>query len=102
MKMESQQQYKWRFDLFRIPLIKWFVRKRWFQFAVITPNLAIFFILMTAGLYGLPVGNKNISVLVVWILWWAALMILLVPLGGRIWCMICPMPAIGECFSAGR
>ncbi|MEM1965844.1 MAG: 4Fe-4S binding protein [Candidatus Caldarchaeum sp.] len=94
--MESRQQYRWRFDLFRIPLIKWFVRKRWFQFAVITPNLAIFFILMIAGFYGLPVGNKNVSVLVVWILWWAALMILLVPIGGRLWCMMCPMPAIGE------
>jgi len=99
--MRTQQQQVWRFDLFRIPFIKWLVRKRWFQFAVITPNLAVFFILMLSGFYGIPVGNKNISILVVWILWWAALMILMVPIGGRLWCMMCPMPAIGEWLQRG-
>jgi len=96
-KMGGQRQsYRWRFDLLKIPLIKWLVRRRWFQFAVMLPNLAVFFILMLSGLYGIPVGNKNASVVVVWILWWAALMIVLVPLLGRVWCMVCPMPAIGE------
>ncbi len=88
--------YKYRFDLLKIPIIKRIVKSRSFQFAVIFPNFVVFIILMVSAFIGSPVGNKNLAVLVVWILWWAALMIVLTPLGGRLWCMMCPMPAIGE------
>lgn len=93
----SQKSYlNIRFDLLKIPLLKKIVRSRSFQFAVILPNFVIFLILTVSSFIGPQVGNNNFGLLVVWILWWAALMVFLTPIGGRLWCMMCPMPAIGE------
>jgi polyferredoxin len=53
-------------------------------------------VLIISAFIGPQIGNSNFGLLIVWILWWAALMIFLTPIGGRLWCMMCPMPAIGE------
>jgi ferredoxin len=34
--------------------------------------------------------------MIVWILWWVLLMMLLVPVFSRTWCMVCPLPSFGE------
>jgi hypothetical protein len=34
--------------------------------------------------------------MVTWVLWLPALIIVLVPLGGRLWCLMCPIPSLGE------
>ena len=44
-------------------------------------------------------GNRNIAIIFVWILWWFVLKAVIVPLGGRIWCMVCPLPAPAEWLS---
>jgi len=85
-----------RFDLLRLPLVKPLLTQRAFQFALIWPNLFVFALVVLSGLFGTPVGNANFSIIIVWIVWWALLMILLIPLGARIWCTMCPIPAIGE------
>lgn len=85
-----------KYDLLKLPLLKKIVMSRSFQFVVIFPNFVVFIVLLVSAFVGSPVGNHNLAVLVVWILWWAALMIVLTPIGGRLWCMICPMPALGE------
>jgi plastocyanin len=100
---EEQNEEKntyWKFDLLQIPPIKKLLKLRSFQFIVIFPNILLFFLLISAAFFGTPVGSKNISSLVVF-LWLALLMLLLVPLGGRVWCMSCPMPAIGEWIQRG-
>ena len=85
----------WRFDVFgRWPWLKRLVRMRSFQFLVILPNLFMFYLFLIAGFWGTPVGNKNIIIVFVWILWWFLLITLLVPLGSRSWCTICPLPAL--------
>ncbi len=92
----------------RIDLLRTFgwlerlLQKRWFQFAVIAPNLVVLFFFVLAGLLGSPIGNRNIIVTIVWILWWFLLIVILVPLGGRAWCMVCPVPALGEWFARRR
>lgn len=96
MREKSELVHKKHFDLLRISLLKKIVRLRSFQFIVIFPNFVIFFILLIASFLGSPIGNHNLGILIVWIVWWAALMLILTPLGGRIWCMICPIPALGE------
>lgn len=80
----------------RFPLLKKIVTLRSFQFWVILPNLFLFYFFLLAGLFGSPVGNRNIIIVFVWILWWVALISLMVPFGARVWCMACPLPAIGE------
>lgn len=78
------------------PLLKRAVKARSFQFLVIFPNLVFFYLFVLSALWGSPVGNRNIAIIFVWILWWALLKTVLLPLGGRVWCLICPLPAPGE------
>ena len=88
--------------LLRLPRLHWLLTRRWFQFAVVLPNLLILFFFILAGLFGSPIGNRNIIVTVVWIFWWFLLITVLVPVGGRVWCMVCPVPFAGEWLSRRR
>lgn len=86
-----------RINLFRtFPALKWIAKRRSFQFLVIFPVFLGFYLFLIAALWGSPVGNRNISIIFVWILWWTLLKTVFLPLGGRIWCLICPLPAPGE------
>ncbi|MBN2123232.1 MAG: 4Fe-4S binding protein [Deltaproteobacteria bacterium] len=86
-----------RMDLLaRFRFLDRIVRKRWFQFALTFPMLAVFLFLIIAGLFGSPIGNRNIIIIIVWIVWWFFLITLMVPLGGRFWCLACPFPFFGE------
>ncbi len=88
---------RFRVDLFKtIPLLEWAVKKRSFHFLVILPGLLFFYLFLLSALWGSPVGNRNIAIIFVWILWWTLLKLVFVPLGGRIWCLVCPLPAPGE------
>ncbi|NHV97950.1 MAG: putative sulfate exporter family transporter [Thaumarchaeota archaeon] len=84
------------FDLTDIEFFRRLFKHRAFQWAVIIPNLFIFIIVVIAGFVGTPVGNANFAVILVWIVWWFALMTILTPLFSRLWCMICPLPAFGD------
>jgi hypothetical protein len=69
---------------------------RIFRPILLITSLLAFVVLITSGIYGTPLGNKNAAIVLIWILWFSALMILLIPLGGRIWCLACPIPALSE------
>jgi 4Fe-4S binding protein len=93
----TKQEVPWRFDIFaRWPWMKRLVRMRSFQFLLILPNLAFFYFFLMTALFGTPVGNRNIIIVFVWILWWVVLIAALVPLGSRVWCTICPLPFFGD------
>lgn len=83
----------------RFPKIKWLLKRRSFQFMVIFPNLVFFYLFIISSLWGSPVGNRNIAIVFVWILWWFMLKAIFVPLGGRLWCLMCPLPAPAEWLS---
>jgi hypothetical protein len=84
-------------DLFSVfPRLKAFVQTRSFQFLLILPNLAIFYFFIITGIFGNPMGNQNITIIFIWILWWFLLIAFLVPLTSRLWCTMCPLPAAGE------
>lgn len=87
----------WRVDLLQLlPPLKWLFQRRWFQFAVVLPNLLFFLLFLSAGIFGSPVGNRNIIIVFVWILWWFLLISAMVPFASRIWCTVCPFPFFGE------
>ena len=91
------EERPWRFDLFaRWPWMKRLVRMRSFQFLLILPNLFMFYFFLIAGVFGTPVGNRNIIIVFVWILWWFLLIALLMPFASRIWCTVCPLPFFGD------
>ncbi len=60
------------------------------------PVLFVFVLVILAGLVGTPIGGANSSIVFAWIVWWGALIVLLIPLGARAWCAVCPIAAVGE------
>ena len=86
-----------RVNLFqRFPRLKRAVQAPSFQFNLALPMLAVFWFVILAGLLGTKVSGRNAGPMVVWVLWLSALILVLVPLGGRIWCTVCPLPLMGE------
>ena len=83
----------------KFPQLKRLVMKRSFQFWFIVVNFIVFYLFILSSLWGSPVGNRNIAIVFVWILWWFVLKAILVPLGGRLWCFMCPLPAPAEWLS---
>ncbi|MFZ5912301.1 MAG: cupredoxin domain-containing protein [Chloroflexota bacterium] len=86
----------WKFELTRFKWLDWLFKQRWFQFALFVPNVFFFSVIMMAAFFGTPVGNANFAIIYVWIVWWAALKFFFIPIGGRSWCMMCPLPLPGE------
>ncbi len=87
----------WRFDLASIPIIRWILKQRWFPMIAILINMFIFMVILYGGILGgFSSGNYNFGIMFVWILWWVLLMMLLVPVFSRTWCMVCPLPSFGE------
>jgi hypothetical protein len=92
MQLDNQ-----RIDLLtRFPALKRLLLSRLFQPVLQWITLAGLTLAITAGLAGTSAGNRNFGIVFVWIVWWAALMLVLVPLFGRAWCAACPIPAPGE------
>ena len=85
-----------RYAISDIPLVKRLLRSRWPQWFVVAAMLLFFVLAILAGLFGTPAGNRNFGIVFVWIVWWALLILLMVPFAGRLWCGICPIPAPGE------
>lgn len=85
-----------RYAISDIPLVKRVLKSRWPQWLAVALMLGFFVLAILAGLFGTPAGNRNFGIVFVWIVWWALLMLLLVPVAGRLWCGVCPIPAPGE------
>ncbi len=77
------------------------LRSRWPQLLAQIVTLAGFLFTILAGLLGTPVGGANFAIIFVWIAWWTALKLFFIPLGGRSWCGICPLPMPGEWLQRG-
>jgi hypothetical protein len=92
-----------RLNLFT--LFQWLkraVRAPSFPFVLILPMLAVFWFVVLAGLFGSKVAGRNAAPMLIWVVWLSALIIVLVPIGGRIWCTVCPLPVIGEWWQRAR
>jgi polyferredoxin len=78
-------------------LLKW----RPLQFICALPVLACFMVVLLAGFFGTKVGGRNIAVMLTWVGWLSLMTLVLVPLAGRIWCLVCPLPLLGEYLQRG-
>ncbi len=83
-------------ELTRSPAVRRLLKSRWPQLTILTLLLGGFLLAIASGWAGTPVGSANFGIIFVWIAWWALLILLVVPLTGRGWCAICPIPAPGE------
>lgn len=84
-----------KLNLLDIPWIKNFLKSAWFQPVFQIPFLIGFIIIMAAGIFDIQKGDTNIATLLIWTIWWAAIIFTFV-LAGRIWCMMCPVGAIQD------
>lgn len=84
-------------NLFELcPWLERLMKRSSFQFDLTLAMLAVFYFVILAGLFGTKVSGRNAGAMVIWVLWLSVLIIILVPLGGRIWCLVCLLPSLGE------
>lgn len=90
-----------RSNLLQIPVVKSLLTNRWPQLIIRMLALGGFIFTILAGFLGTPVGSRNFAIVVVWIAWWAFLILIAIPFLGRGWCSICPIPMPGEWMQNG-
>jgi hypothetical protein len=91
-----------RYDLMQVPVLGALLKNRVPQLVLTAVALGGFLFAILAGLTGTPVGSRNFAIIIVWIAWWAALILVAVPVLGRAWCTICPIPVPGEWLQRGN
>jgi polyferredoxin len=90
-----------KYNLLQHSWIKRLAASRWSLLILRAIALGGFVFAILAGILGTPVGNRNFAIVAVWLAWWAALMLLIVPFLGRGWCAVCPIPMPGEWLQNG-
>lgn len=90
------------YSLVSHPVLKSLLVRRLPQWFVLVIMLAGFLLAILAGFIGTPVGNRNFGIVFIWIAWWAVLIMVAVPLFGRGWCTVCPIPLPGEWLQRGN
>jgi len=90
-----------RINLAQVTWFRPLLLSRWPQFLIRCLTLAGSVFTIFAGLFGSPVGSHNFAIIFVWIAWWTALKLAFIPLGGRSWCSVCPIPLPGEWLQQG-
>lgn len=88
-------------------IFKWsgFIRKatvsRWPQILLTILALGLIYIVIMTSIFGTKMSGRNLGVLLMWTVWLFLLITFLTPLGGRIWCTICPLPFFGDLIQRG-
>jgi hypothetical protein len=85
-------------DLLDIPTVKGIFRARYFQSVVQFLLLLFLIILIFLAFFDIQDSAKNLSVIIIWTIWWAGIIFSFV-LVGRLWCFACPVGAISEWMS---
>jgi YHS domain-containing protein len=76
---------------------------RWapLRFILQLPVVAVFALIIAAGLFGNQNPAFNIAPILTWTLWWAGL-IFFVLYFGKLWCYVCPWDAVATWMERGR
>jgi len=90
-----------RLNLYQLAWLRPLIESQWPQFLIRMLTLASFVFIIAGGLFGSLVGSHNIAIIFVWIAWWTALKLVFIPIGGRSWCSICPIPLPGDWLQQG-
>lgn len=85
----------------RAPWVESWLRWRPLQFLSTLPVLTGLVLIVLAGIVGTKVGGRNIAVMMTWAVWMPLLSLVLAPFGMRLWCLVCPLPAVGEYLQRG-
>ncbi len=75
--------------------IRRLVSSRWVLLSLKIFMVALFLLIIIAGLFGTPIAERNIATLLTWNLWWSGLVFSVFFLGSA-WCAVCPWDAIAQ------
>ncbi len=92
-KDAARPEYK---DLLKNRISRLFIKSRWPQIILIILAMLLIYIVILTSAFGTKVSGRNLGVLLMWSLWLFLLIAVFTPLGGRIWCTICPLPLFGD------
>ena len=81
------------YSLNKLPIIGQLIRQititPWLLFFIKVIVVALFLLIIAAGLFGTPIADRNIATILTWNIWWSGLIIAVFFLGS-VWCAICP------------
>jgi polyferredoxin len=77
------------------------VVSRWPQVILMLFALTLIYIVIMTSIFGTKMSGRNIGVLLMWAVWLFLIIVVMTPLGGRIWCTICPLPLFGDLIQRG-
>jgi len=84
-------------DIFQhLAWLKSLIRRRGFQFSWIAVSLPFVYLGVLAAMFGTQMSGRNFGVMGTWVVWLFLFVAVLTPFGGRIWCLACPLPFLGE------
>ena len=82
-------------DLMEIGLIRRLVKLHFFQFLLIAPATLFFILAAITIIFGVKSPAFNFGMVFTWVVWWG-IVIFLIVIVGRGWCVMCPFGAFGE------
>lgn len=82
-----------RRDLFAVPWIRAALLSRGFRFSLQAVIVALFLLIVAAGLLGNQNPALNIAPILTWTIWWGLLPVFIV-FAGKFWCYVCPWDAV--------
>lgn len=77
------------------PFFRFLVSQTRFLLLLKLVFLALFMLVIVAGLWGSPIGARNISTVLTWNLWWTGVIISVLFIGSS-WCAVCPWDMIAN------
>jgi len=80
----------------KAPFLKKIIRKSWFQPALMLFGGFFLYVVLLTTIFGTQMSGRNLGVMLIWSVWLFILVTILTPIGGRIWCLMCPLPTAGE------
>lgn len=74
---------------------------RWPQVIATILALCLIYVVIMTSIFGTKMSGRNLGVVLMWMVWLFLLIVVMTPLGGRVWCTICPLPMFGDWIQRG-
>lgn len=93
------------YNLLAIPgvgdVVRYVTRHAWVLLVLKLAFVALFLLIIVAGLYGTPIAERNAATVLTWNLWWAGLVVSVFFIGSA-WCAVCPWDSLANLFVRRR
>lgn len=95
MSMPNKTTPKTPFNLLSIPIIKNFIKSKWYPGIFQWMVLVVFSVIVFELVAGTVSPHGNFGTTMTWVLWWPLIPVLFIATG-RFWCAICPFGKVSD------